>query len=114
MRRNRFWLLSLCWVIYGLWSSTLARVAVSQELADNVIHEIGNLKDQDSGIRASAARTLGELKDPRATAPLAAALKDNDGQVRAAAVYALGVLKDPESIDPLISALKDENPAVQG
>ena len=46
--------------------------------------------------RVSAARALGQLKDPRAVAPLMATLQDEDMAVRAAAAEALGRSTDRE------------------
>jgi hypothetical protein len=85
------------------------------------------LTDGNSEARTSAARALGELKDPRALDPLIKALAESDSRVRAAAARrsaglyvpcwaedeailaaaagALGELKDPRAVEPLISVL---------
>ncbi len=73
--------------------------------SDNVTHEIAGLKDPDYKIRASAARTLGTMKDPRAVAALIAALNQSSGmeeRVPASSLGRIGAL----AVDP---ALKDTN-----
>ncbi len=57
------------------------------------------LEDEDPQVRARAAKSLGELEDPAAVEPLAAALKDKN--------------KDPGSVDPLIDALTDKSSEVR-
>jgi hypothetical protein len=51
------------------------------------------LKNDNSTIRADAAKTLGEIKDTRAVEPLIQALKDNDSGVQLAAQEALAKLR---------------------
>ena len=50
---------------------------------------IATLKDKDGDVRWWAAKSLGELKDPRAVEPLISALKDEDENVRRTAAEAL-------------------------
>jgi len=64
-------------------------------------------------LRVAAANALGELRDPRATAPLSNALKDRYAAVREIAAGALGKLRDADAVDPLIDALDDPNGNVQ-
>ena len=65
--------------------------------------------------RLAAAKTLGELKDPRALPALTDALKnDKDPEVRQAAADALGAIKSPAAVAALISALQnDKDPEVR-
>ncbi|HJT69873.1 MAG TPA: HEAT repeat domain-containing protein [Terriglobales bacterium] len=53
------------------------------------------LNDKDSRVRAAAAATLGDLRNPGAIPALKAALTDKDISVMLAATHALYVLKDP-------------------
>ena len=60
-----------------------------------------------SDVRARAMSALGEIRDPRATGAITAALKDADARVRARAASTLSELRDPASVDALIAATKD-------
>ena len=72
------------------------------------------LHDEQPNVRACAIRSLAELKDPRAVAPLIAALgQDKNSYVRWHAAEALGKLEDPRAIDPLTAALKDRDELVR-
>lgn len=62
--------------------------------------------------RDMAALALGRAKDPRAVAPLIAALTDADAKLRAEAASALGSLGDKSAVPPLISALGDADKKV--
>ncbi len=68
---------------------------------------IRTLRDGSAKARFWAARILGEIRDPSATAALAEALQDTEPDVRSAAARALGSLADRASAAPLESALKD-------
>ena len=60
-------------------------------------------------VRVGAAKALGEIKDPRAIEPLAAALRDDHPLVREMAVLALGEIENPSAVDALTCAFeKDE------
>ena len=74
---------------------------------------IAALKDDNPDVRAMAAKTLGDIKNPRAVEPLISVLKDEDRDVRKNAVKALRWIKDPRAVEPLIAALKDEDWSVQ-
>ena len=67
----------------------------------------------DSGIRADAARALGELRNRLAVPPLVGALRDENRLVRKNAVEALGKIGDNAALGPLIEALNDEDCFVQ-
>lgn len=59
-------------------------------------------------VRSAAAKYLGEIRDPRAVAPLVVAfLKDEDPVVRSCAAAALGEIKNPSVVEPMIEALGD-------
>jgi len=81
--------------------------ARSNEDTTVVLALIARLKDENAGVRAAAARSLGHLSDPRAVPPLIAVLADSDGEVRSAAVEALADLDDPRAIGPIAGLLKD-------
>jgi HEAT repeat protein len=72
------------------------------------------LKDEDPGVRGSAAEALGEIGDPRAVGPLINALKDKSLGVRAwgvrvAATEALGKIGDPRAIEFLKELLTEKD-----
>jgi HEAT repeat protein/alpha-tubulin suppressor-like RCC1 family protein len=72
------------------------------------------LSDRDPGVRAKAARSLGELGDPRAVEPLRARFKDPDAGVGQAALRALARLDLSGTWELLLDALrKDVRPAVR-
>jgi hypothetical protein len=68
---------------------------------------LGDLRDQDAGMRADAAYELGFSGDPRARRALAVALEDRDETVRRLAVEALARLGDPAAVGPLVDRLED-------
>ena len=70
---------------------------------------INALKNENFHVRASAATTLGKIKDTRAVGPLIVALKDKHEHVRSSAADALGEIKDNRAIKPLIDALDNPN-----
>src|SRR5207249_7765530 len=72
-----------------------------------VLALIARLKDENAGVRAAAARSLGHLSDPRAVPPLIDVLADSGPEVRSAAVEALADLGDPRAIGPIAGLLKD-------
>ena len=91
-----------------LWALlTLFVLAGAFGQSDNVTHEIAGLKDPDYKIRASAARTLGTMKDPRAVAPLVLALRDTE--IRTGAILALGEFQDQRAVAALIAALNQSS-----
>jgi HEAT repeat protein len=70
-------------------------------------------KDQDKGVRAKAARILGDRGNRAAVEPLLRALKDPEAEVCANAATALGKLKDKRAVEPLTALLKDGRPEVR-
>jgi HEAT repeat protein/protein-S-isoprenylcysteine O-methyltransferase Ste14 len=67
---------------------------------------IGLLGDPNPGTRREAARALGRIASPRASAPLLARLSDEDVNVRFGAIEALGRIGSPEAVGPLVSILE--------
>ena len=62
---------------------------------------------QDITLRMAAVKSLGELGDTRAAAPLLTVLKgDKEPKVRAMAAFALAKIKHDDAVEPLIDALK--------
>jgi HEAT repeat protein len=73
---------------------------------------IKDLKDRDSSVRASAAKSLGNLNDSRAIDPLIQAFKDKNSSVKVNAEKSL-VKLGKQSVGPLIHALCDEDSSVR-
>jgi HEAT repeat protein len=68
---------------------------------------ISALGTQDITLRMAAVKSLGELGDTRAAAPLLTVLKgDKEPEVRAMAASALAKIKHDAAVEPLIDALK--------
>jgi len=75
---------------------------------------LGRLDDGDAATRAAAAEALGQIRDLRATRPLAcAALGDPSGAVRSRAAAALSRVGDEEAVSTLVAALGDGDPEVR-
>lgn len=68
-----------------------------------------DLKAGSSAVRCSAARALGETRDPRALQPLVSVLRHYDRNTRIAAAKALGRLGDRRAVRPLADAIKYEH-----
>lgn len=66
------------------------------------------LADDDIGVRAKAARTLGTLRASSATSSLLWLLSDSAIPVRIAAAEALGNLGEADAVEGLVWALSDE------
>lgn len=61
---------------------------------------------KDTNVRRSAVEALGDLKDPRAVAPLISLLMDDE--LRQTVIESLGKIGTP-AVEPLIPLLKDKN-----
>jgi len=72
-----------------------------------------SLNSDDPTVRANAARTLGEIKDPQGVEALIQALKDPHRKVRFWAAWALGVIRDPRGVPHLVAALQDADEGVR-
>lgn len=81
-------------------------------MVDKVAEQIAALRDGDWAIREDAARLLGQLKDPRAVAPLVSLLRDQDRSVREVAVDALRAIGLP-AVEALGACLTESDLAVQ-
>jgi HEAT repeat protein len=71
------------------------------------------LSDENEYVRASAARALARMGDPRAVDPLMARLKDGAPMVRSAAATSLGQLGEGRVVPQLIVAFPDKEAAVR-
>ncbi len=78
-----------------------------------VLPLIAALSDENSGLRWSAAWTLGYLRDQRAVEPLITALEDENEWVRWAAANGLGQLGDQRAVETLITRLCDSSTSVR-
>jgi HEAT repeat protein len=67
------------------------------------------LKEDNPNVRASAAKVLGRIKDPRAINPLMVALMDKDENVRMWAAAAFRQMKDPRAVERLLDLLNDRS-----
>ena len=85
---------------------------LGQDQTKDVNLLIKDLKNENSAIRADAAKTLGEVNDTKAVYPLIQLLKDNDNHVRKDATNALGKIGKP-AVESLIQALKDNDSYVR-
>jgi HEAT repeat protein/beta-lactamase regulating signal transducer with metallopeptidase domain len=74
---------------------------------------IARLQDENADVRRAAARSLGQLQDPRAVPGLIGVLKDSDPKVRASAAEALGELEDPRALPALADLLNDASTEVR-
>jgi HEAT repeat protein len=73
-----------------------------------------SLKDKSSYTRESAAKQLGQSKDPQAVEPLLeVALKDESDSVREKAAEALAIINDPRAVQALVAALDDKSESMQ-
>jgi HEAT repeat protein len=97
-----------------LLGALAGRNTVRHERARDVFIEHGYFDDatrtlrtaESPGERASAARSLGLVRDQSATPHLIAALEDSSPEVRRAAVESLAEIRDPASVSAL-EALRD-------
>jgi HEAT repeat protein len=87
-------------------------IQIQSNMVDRVAEQIVALKDEDWAIREDAARLLGQLKDPRAVAPLISLLRDTDRSVREAAAEALRAIGTP-AVEALGICLTVNDYAVQ-
>jgi hypothetical protein len=74
---------------------------------------INNCKNEDSWVRALAAKALGEIGDGRAVETLIETLKDEHFSVHSSVAKALCKISDERAVEPLVEALKDEHPWVR-
>ncbi len=67
------------------------------------------LEDADPEIRAQAAKWLGDIRYPKASAELIANLSHSNPRVQFFAAEALGRTSDPNALNPLISLIESNN-----
>jgi HEAT repeat protein len=80
---------------------------VLEEDRESVLRRrLSEIKDRDVDTRDRAARSLGDLGDPRGATSLAAALDDVSHEVRWSAAAALDELRDPRARDFYVRALR--------
>jgi HEAT repeat protein len=93
----------------------LGQPAVNESAAEALIRAgaksvdvlVEALRSENALARRTAARALGEIRDPRAVEPLAGILQgDDDFSVRTTAANALGQIKDQRAIWALVNTLK--------
>jgi HEAT repeat protein len=86
------------------------RTAAGQQTTNPLVEE---LKSPDAGIRANAARQLGESGDTSTVPALAAELTDPSSKVRSEVIVALAKLHTNASLDALLQATHDTDPSVR-
>jgi quinoprotein glucose dehydrogenase len=91
--------------LHAIWG--LGQLARAQKKDGSTLLPL--LKDPDAEVRAQTAKTLGDIKGAKATAPLLPLLKDPSLRVRSFAAIALGNLKSREATPALIEALRENN-----
>jgi HEAT repeat protein len=90
-----------------------ARVLASWEQDDIVEALCGALLDADDQVRAAAAQSLTELKDPASGAVLRRWVERPEPFVRSAVLRALRELRFADAFDPALHALVDATPSVR-
>jgi quinoprotein glucose dehydrogenase len=91
--------------LHAIWG--LGQLARAQKKDGSTLLPL--LKDPDAEVRAQTAKTLGDIKGAKATAPLLPLLKDPSLRVRSFAAIALGNLKSREATPALIEALREND-----
>ncbi|MFC1808407.1 HEAT repeat domain-containing protein, partial [Candidatus Omnitrophota bacterium] len=81
------------------------------ETANGIL--LDTLNDPNAKMRASAAKALGNAKDPLSVRPLMKVLKDSDPKVRLEIVIALDKINDTRAKDALVEAIRDISWEVQ-
>ena len=77
----------------------------SQRTADELLFDLQ--RSSDAGVRAAAARRLGDLKERRAVEPLLTVLGNSPVEALSrSAIYALGELRDGRAVDGLVNVLR--------
>ena len=90
-----------------------ARVLASWEQEEIVEALCGALLDMDEAVRAAAAQSLTELKDPGSGAVLSGWVGRPEPFVRAAALRGLRELRYSDAFEPALQALADTAPSVR-
>ena len=95
------------------WLSKNKKLTATTEETGQLISFVSH---PDSDIEAVrwVIKALGEIKDPRAVAPLMERMADEKDSidVRETAIEALGKIKDPRAMEPLIEIMTDEKESI--
>ncbi|HTV56965.1 MAG TPA: HEAT repeat domain-containing protein [Terriglobia bacterium] len=105
MKQTKLLFLLALFLIYGP-----VKDAVGQQTSNPLALE---LKSPDAGIRAKAARQLGDSGDISTVPALAADLTDPSSKVRAEVIVALSKLHTNQSLDALLKATRDTDPGIR-
>jgi len=92
-----------------------ATLAADRKITAAVPVLVGWLSHWDTGMRLSAAESLGRIGAPRAARNLVRALVDPELKVRLEVIKALGALSTPDNLEivPLLGRLQDTNSKVR-
>ena len=109
--RRPFWISGLVGI--GFFFLIHGGPAYSQIRCEELAPCLKDLESGDSGIRAGAASSLGNLRDREAVPQLIKIAKtDPDQEVRRTAIHSLGVIGDPSSA-PVLGEFLGENVRLQ-
>ena len=79
-------------------------------MVDRKLYEpfvVARMRDEDLGLRAELAVSLGRIGDPRGRFPLEEMLSDEQAEVRRAAAFGLGQLGEKRAAEALLRAVAD-------
>lgn len=96
--------------LHAIWGlGQIARATTKNNRVEALQPVLAHLRDDDSEVRAQAAKVLGDPPFPAATSDLIEALGDVEPRVRYHAAMSLGSIKNTEAIPFLVGLLMENN-----